>query len=114
MEMGKKEKREYRIEFKIDAARLVEDQGYTLKETAERLGIPLLNLTRCMSQHRKGKLQTGYKQAQPTTAEAELRQLRAESIRLEMEVAILKKASVKSLQQKVVSHYRPSQLSITV
>lgn len=106
MGMGKKEKREYTIEFKIDAARLVEDQGYTVKETAERLGIPLSNLTRWLSQYRKGKLQPGYKQAQPTAAEAELRQLREENKRLEMEVAILKKASVyKSLQQGVSCRY---------
>jgi transposase len=93
MATTKKDKREYSTEFKIDAARLVEDQGYTVKETCERLGIPLSNLTRWLSQYRKGKLQSGYKQAQPTADEAELRQLREENKRLEMEVAILKKAS---------------------
>jgi transposase len=89
----KKDKREYSSEFKIDAARLVEDQGYTVKETCERLGIPLSNLTRWLSQYRKGKLQSGHKQAQPTADETELRQLREENKRLEMEVAILKKAA---------------------
>lgn len=93
MATTKKDKREYSVEFKIDAARLVEDQGYTVKETCERLGIPLSNLTRWLSQYRKGKLQPGHKQAQPTADEAELRQLREENKRLEMEVAILKKAA---------------------
>ncbi|MGL4608981.1 MAG: transposase, partial [Trueperaceae bacterium] len=41
MATAKKDKREYSVEFKLDAARLVEDQGYTVKETCERLGIPL-------------------------------------------------------------------------
>jgi transposase len=85
----KKEKGEYNTEFKIDAGRLVEDQGYRVKETCERLGIPLSNLTRWLSQYRKGK----HKQGQPTANEAELRQLREENKRLEMEVAILKKAA---------------------
>jgi transposase len=93
MATPKKEKREYSTEFKIDAARLVEDQGYTVKETCERLGIPLSNLTRWLSQYRKGKLQPGHKQAQPTAVEAELKQLREENKRLEMEVVILKKAA---------------------
>jgi len=39
-----KKKREYEIDFKIDAARLVEDQGYTIKEASERLGIPFANV----------------------------------------------------------------------
>lgn len=93
MAAAKKDKREYSSEFKIDAARLVEDQGYTVKETCERLGIPLSNMTRWLSQYRKGKLQPGHKQAQPTADEAELRQLREENKRLDMEVAILKKAA---------------------
>lgn len=46
MATAKKEKREYRTEFTIDAVRLVEDQGYTVEETCERLGIPLSNMTR--------------------------------------------------------------------
>jgi transposase len=86
-------KRDYSIEFKIDAVRLVEDQGYTVKDACERLGVPLSNMTRWLSQYRKGKWQPGYKQAQPTADEAELRRLREENKRLEMEVAILKKAA---------------------
>jgi transposase len=113
--MGSKAgKRDYSIEFKIDAVRLVLGQGYTVKDSCERLGIPLSNMTRWLSQYRKGKLQPGHKQAQPTADEAELRRLREENKRLEMEVAILKKAATyKSLQQEVVSRYRNTQLSIT-
>lgn len=87
-------KRQYEVEFKIDAAKLVEDQGYTVREAADRLGIPQANLTRWLRQYRNGKLVPGHKQAQPTAAEVELRRLRQENKRLEMEVAILKKAAV--------------------
>jgi transposase len=106
MGTAKKEKREYTAEFKIDAARLVEDQGYTVKETCDRLGIPLSNMTRWLRQYRKGHLQPGQKQAQPTADEAELRRLREENKRLEMEIAILRKAATyESLQQGVSCRY---------
>ena len=88
-----KKRRDYSIEYKIDAARLVEDQGYQVKEACERLGVPLSTMTRWLSQYRKGKLKPGYKQAQATEAEAELKRLREANKRLEQEVAILKKAS---------------------
>jgi len=42
-------KRDYTTEFKIDAVKLVEEQGYTVKGTSERLGIPISNLTRWLS-----------------------------------------------------------------
>lgn len=87
------QKREYTIEFKIDAVKLVEEQGYRAKGTAERLGIPISNLTRWLSQYRKGKLVVGHKQAQPTAEERRVRELEAEVKRLEQEVSILKKAS---------------------
>ena len=89
-----KARREYDVEFKIDAAKLVEDQGYAVGEAAERLGIPKANLTRWLRQYRQGKRVPGHKQAQPTAEETELRRLRQENKRLEMEVAILKKAAV--------------------
>ena len=91
-----KQKREYTTEFKIYALKLVEDQGYTVKGTSERLGIPISYLTRWLSQYRKGELQSCYARAQSTAAEAELKRLRAENKRLEQEVAILKKASAYS------------------
>ena len=48
-------KREYSIEFKIDAARLVVDQGYTVKDACERLGVPLSNMTRWLSSQSRRK-----------------------------------------------------------
>ena len=89
-----KQKREYTIDFKIDTAKLVEEQGYTAKATSERLGVPISNVNRWLRQYRQGKLVPGYKQAQPTVEEAELQRLKKENKRLEQELAILKKASV--------------------
>jgi transposase len=81
------------MEFKIDAARLVADQGYTIKEAAERLGVPFANITRWLRQYRNGQLVSGQKRAQATAEEARVKQLESEVKRLEQEVAILKKAS---------------------
>ena len=39
-------KRQYDTEFKIDAARLVADQGYSVPEASERLGVPSGNIVR--------------------------------------------------------------------
>ena len=85
--------RQYEVEFKLDAVRLVEEQGYSVPEAAQRLGIPKSNLSNWCRQHRQGRLAPGHKRAQPTAEEAELRRLRAEIKRLEMENDILKKAS---------------------
>ena len=86
-------KRQYDIEFKIDAAKLVAEQGYSVPETGERLGIPSANIVRWVRQYRQGKLVPGHKQAQPTEQEAELKRLRAQVKQLELENEILKKAS---------------------
>jgi len=85
--------RQYEVEFKLDAVRLVEEQGYSVPEAAQRLGVPKSNLSNWLRQYREGRLMPGYQRAQQTHEEAELRQLRAEIKRLEMENEILKKAS---------------------
>ena len=71
-------KRQYDIEFKMDAAKLVAEQGYNVPEAGERLGVPSGNIVRWVRQYRQGKLVPGHKQAQPTEQEAELKRLRAE------------------------------------
>lgn len=86
-------KRQYDMSFKIDAAKLVAEQGYTVPEASERLGIPVGNIARWARQYRQGKLTLGHKQAQPTEAETELRRLRAELKQVQLENEILKKAS---------------------
>lgn len=90
MSEGKRVVRQYPIEFKSDAVKLLEEQGYTIAEAANSLGIPQANLTKWRKQYREGRLLPGYKWAQPTAGEAELRRLQSEVKRLEMELAIVK------------------------
>ena len=41
MSEGKRIARQYPIEFKVDAVKLLEEQSYTVSEAANSLGIPL-------------------------------------------------------------------------
>ena len=86
-------KRQYEMGFKIDTAKLVAEQGYSVLEASQRLGVPDGNIVRWVRQYRQGKLDPNQKQAQPTETEAELRRLRAELKQLQLENEILKKAS---------------------
>ncbi len=92
MEKSQK-KRQYTIEFKLDAVRLVLNEGYSVAKAAERLGISPNNLYKWKEQYEEGRLVPGVKQAQLTPQEAELRHLREENRQLKLEAEILKKAS---------------------
>lgn len=46
MSESKRVVRHYLIEFKVDAVKLLEEQGYTVSEAANRLGVPQANLTK--------------------------------------------------------------------
>lgn len=94
MSEGKRVVRQYPMEFKIDAVKLLEEKGYTVSEAANSLGIPQANLTKWRKQYREGRLQPNHRRAQPTVEEAELRRLQGEVKRLEMELAIVKKAAI--------------------
>jgi transposase len=65
--------RQYEMEFKLDAVQLVEEQGYSVPEAAQRLGIPKSKLTNWPKQYREGRLAPGPRRAQPTAEEAERR-----------------------------------------
>ncbi len=100
MSEGKRVVRQYPMEFKVDAVKLLEEKGYTVSKAANSLGIPQANLTKWRKQYREGRLVIGDKRAQPTAEEAELRRLQGEVKRLEMELAIVKKAAVSSMGQR--------------
>ncbi len=70
MSEGKRVVRQYPIEFKVDAVKLLEEQGYTVSEAANSLGIPQANLTKWRKQYCEGRLLPGHKRAQPTAGEA--------------------------------------------
>jgi transposase len=85
----KKQRRDFTDEFKTDAVKLVTEQGYTATEVGRRLGINHSNVSRWVREHRRGlenpKNNSGL--------EAEVKQLRKENKRLQMERDILKKAA---------------------
>ncbi len=80
-------------EFKEDAIRLVLEQGYSCKEVARRLGIASSNLTRWVREHRDDQQQRSQTGKTHRELEAEIRQLKKENQRLQMEREILKKAA---------------------
>ena len=81
----------YTKEFRLQAARLVVEQGYSYVEVAQRLGPSAWSVREWVAKYRKtGEL------AAEGTAEAtgdEIKQLRKENARLRMENDILKKAA---------------------
>jgi transposase len=83
-------RKRYDRDFKISAVRLVTEQGYTLNQAAESLGISSQSI-------REWKVKLGKEGVVFTkpneTAEEENRRLRAENKRLQMERDILKKAA---------------------
>ena len=88
-----KARRSYTREFKLAAVRLISVQGYSFAEAARSLGIGE-NLLRTWKQ----KLEAEGDQAFPghgqlPPLEEEVRRLRAENKRLQMERDILKKAT---------------------
>ena len=79
--------------FKDDAVNLVLDQGYSCAEVARRLGVSENNVNRWVRQHRERDEKTSPDGLSREQLEAELKRLRKENKRLEMEREILKKAA---------------------
>jgi transposase len=85
----KKQRKDFTEEFKNDAVKLVTEQGYKASEVGRRLGISSSNVSRWVREHRR-RLEN------PTITpdlEAEVKRLRKENKRLQMERDILKKAA---------------------
>ncbi len=86
-------RKQYSKQFKVDAVKLVTEQGYRVSEAARNLGIHHSSLRRW-----KEQLETNGNQAFPgkghmTPEKEELYRLRKENKRLRMEREILKKAA---------------------
>jgi len=81
----------YDKEFRLGAARLVVEQGYSQAEAARRLGVTVTSIKNWIDQFRAtGELRS----AGASSPEAEeLKTLRKENKRLHLEVEILKKAA---------------------
>ena len=83
--------RKYSKEFKLQAARLVAEQGYSYAQAADKLGVSSWSIRNWVQKFR----QTGDLPSEGETEPKadELRDLRKENARLKMENDILKKAA---------------------
>ena len=86
-------RRTFSSEFKLEAAQLVVDQGYTLKAACEAMGVgksTLENWVRKLKQERQGETPKG---SALTPEQRRIQELEKQLRRVEMEKEILKKAT---------------------
>ena len=83
--------RKYSKEFKLQAAKLVAEQGYSYDKAAKRLGTTGFSVRNWVQKFRENGDLPSQSQTQPKADE--LRQLRKEIAQLKMENDILKKAA---------------------
>lgn len=85
--------RNYSPEFRLEAAQLVVDQGYTLQAAAEAMGVSkgsMENWVRQLREERQGKTPRG---AALTPDQQRIKELEKRLREVEMEKEILKKAT---------------------
>ena len=87
-------RKKYPKEFKLDAISLVLDQGYTRTEAARSLGINANMLGRWVKEQQSEDGQAFRGNGKLTPEQDEIRKLKTQVKRLEMEKEILKKATV--------------------
>jgi transposase len=83
--------RKYSKEFKLQAARMVTEQGYSYEQAAKRLGATGWSIRNWVQKFRQTGELPDKSETQPKADE--LRQLRRENARLKMDNDILKKAA---------------------
>lgn len=86
-------RRKFTQEFKDDAVSLVIDHGYSCAEVARRLGVSDNNVNRWVRDFRQRNESESPDDLSRDEMQAELKRLRKENKRLEMERDILKKAA---------------------
>lgn len=87
-------RKQYTKEFKLDAVSLVTEQGYKQSEAARSLGIHAQILGRWIKEAGADDGQAFRGNGKLTPEQEEVRKLKAQVKRLEMEKEILKKAAV--------------------
>ena len=87
-----KKRRQFTKEFKVEAVRLIVEEGRRISEVARELGIRENLLGRWKKKSESGKLEVFPGKGRLSPEDAELRGLRRENARLRMERDILKKA----------------------
>ena len=85
-------RKKYPKEFKLDAVSLVLDQGYTRVEAARSLGINANMLGRWVKEQQSDDGQAFRGNGRLTPEQEEIRELKSQVKRLEVEKGILKKA----------------------
>ena len=86
-------RRTYTKQFKIDAVKLITEQGYNVSEAARNLDLHPNLLRRWKEQLNNDKVQSFPGKGHMISEKEELNQLRKENKRLRMEHEILKKAA---------------------
>lgn len=89
--MGEK-RNQYTREYKIEAVRLIVDEGRSISEMARELGVAQSLLHRWKKKSEEGRIEPFPGKGRLSPEDEELRQLRRENKRLRMERDILKKA----------------------
>ena len=90
--MSKRNRRAYTEEYKVEAVKLVTEHGYKISEAARNLGVNPNLLGRWKRELEVGD-GDGLDSGDKVALQAELKRLRKENKRLEMEREILKKAA---------------------
>jgi len=86
-------RKKYSKEFKLDAVSLVLEQDYSRAEAARNLGINAQMLSRWVKEHQAGEGQAFRGNGKMTPEKEEIKRLKSQVKRLEMERDILKKAT---------------------
>ncbi|MFQ6372950.1 transposase, partial [Shewanella sp. YIC-542] len=91
--MTKKQGPNFSPEFRLETAQPVVDQGYTNREAAEAMGVGYSTLGKWVKQLREERAGKTPQAAPMTPEQREIRELKKQIERLELEKEILKKAS---------------------
>ncbi len=87
-------RKKYTKEFKLDAISLVRDQNLSIAEASRNLGVSAQMLGRWIKEEENEDGQAFRGNGKLTSEQEEIRKLKAQVKRLEMEREILKKATV--------------------
>ena len=89
----KKNRRRFSPEFKLEAAQLVADQGYSIREAAEVMSVGKSTMDKWVRQLRKERDGEDFQGTPITPDQLRIRELERKVKRIEMEKEILKKAT---------------------
>lgn len=92
LEMKNSSRKNYTLEFKIEAVRLIESECYSLSEASIRLGIPKSTLSKWKGKHGRNHHSHTCNNKENTLSLFEQKQIRKELERVRRERDILKKA----------------------